>query len=331
MATATATTTATSTSWADEPFDIKEYDQQYDQLLELYTILKETPGTHKTNPEKLAAKEEYTNTLNAFFPDKLDRDNAASETTKRYEAARNAEKAAAEKAAAEKAAAAKAKASVPSGVTLVSFWTAPDGSKRADVIVNGQKYHCKFYRDGNFNVYDSNQQQIAFGNKRPSETGYVKLQPGSTFKDGTDSTVNWNTKLSQLEVATAAMLNVKIQTLTARASAFVPASKETVFVPIQEPTLAEACGKKSATLPKDSSSSSVWQPVITQAPIAVTLATTAKPNPSERLRILAEQKATLDAAYKAAQEEVEKQLIAEFEAAKALMEAKMAELAKLRQ
>lgn len=306
-----------ATSWADSV----DSERGSDELYKLYELFKLS--------SKKSDKKAFQNALYAEFPEDEDRKEAGNKIAKRYEEARAAEKVAAEKAIAEAKAAEKAKKDFP-GVTITSTWTAKDGSWRADVVVKGKSYHIKLFLDGKFQIFDENQELVAVGNKLPENTGFTKLH-GLTFKDGKETQVNWNKKLTQLQVATSAILEINTQPVLAR----VPISSAPVktFAPTQEPSPAEASGKAPApTAAITISARAPWKPVVTQAPALTPVTVTSAPSKSsfDKLEKLKAQKAAIIAELEKAQTEAETQLQAEIQSAQVELALKLEALAKLR-
>ena len=279
-----------STSLADS-------ERGSEELNELFKKFK----LSSNKADKQANKQAFHDALVARFPEDGNRKEAGAKIAKRYEEACKAEKVASEKAIAKAKAVAQAKASFP-GVTITSKWTAKDGSWRADVVVKGVSYHIKLFLDGSFHIFGEDRQQVAVGNKLPENTGYVKLH-GLTFKDGEETQVNWNNKLTQLQVATAAILEINTQPVLAR----VPiSSAPKPFIPTKEPSLLEAY--RNALAPTATSSSvAPWKTVVASAPDVAPVAVVVTHAPSEKqthsteedLDELAKQLLNIQAKYKA--------------------------------
>lgn len=304
-----------ATSWADD------VDERVNELDELFKKFK----CSSTNSEKKSSKKAFQDALFARFPDEKDRKEAGAQIAKHYEEARAAEKVAAEKAIAEAKAAEKAKKDFP-GVTITSTWETKDGSWRADVVVGGASYHIKLYQDGNFQIFDEDQQLVAVGNKLPENSGFTKLH-GLTFKNGKESQVNWNRELTQLQVATAAILDFSTQPVLAGVPISSAPAKS--FTPTTEPSPAEASGKAPApTAAIAISVRAPWKPVVAPAPapVAVTPAPSEKQTNSteEDLDELAKQLRDVRAKYEAKKhlliEEKRKQLQLAQSAAQACQE-----------
>lgn len=297
-----------STSLADS-------ERGSEELNELFKKFK----LSSNKADKQANKQAFHDALVARFPEDGNRKEAGAKIAKRYEEACKAEKVASEKAIAKAKAVAQAKASFP-GVTITSKWTAKDGSWRADVVVKGVSYHIKLFLDGSFHIFGEDRQQVAVGNKLPENTGYVKLH-GLTFKDGEETQVNWNNKLTQLQVATAAILEINTQPVLAR----VPiSSAPKPFIPTKEPSLLEVY--RNALAPTATSSSvavhSPWKPVMDQAsvevtPVAVTpVASMEQKSPLEILRELQAQQGAIKKQMELVQKAAETELRAQIEKAR---------------
>ena len=304
-----------ATSWADSD----NSERGFDELNKLFKKFK----ISSKKPDKKA----FHAALCASFPADEDRKEAGAKIANLYEEACKAEKVAAEKATAEAKAVEKAKTSFP-GVTITSTWETKDGSWRADVVIKGASYHIKLFLDGNFQIFDEDQQQIAVGNKLSENTGFTRLH-GFTFKDGKETQVNWNKKLTQLQVATAAILDFSTKSVLAR----VPVSQVPVkpFTPTTEPSPSEASGKAPApTTDSAISARAPWKPVVAPALTPVAVTSTPSKSSFDRLENLKAQKAAIIAELEKAQTEVETQLQAEIQSAQVELALKLEALAKLR-